>query len=159
VVGNAIASFRVKDEQHPELPAKDRYVLLPGDSVILFTVGGQKVEPVYDRFIICDYFKSEMSDYDGNYVFVSLEDMQQLRTLQGRVTSIQIKLNDYREVKAVVERLRELFPGDSYNIVSWEDKQGSLLAAISIEKGLLNVLLFLIIGVAGFGILAIFAMI
>ena len=33
------------------------------------------------------------------------------------------------------------------------------LAAINIEKGILNVLLFLIIAVAGFGILAIFSMI
>ncbi len=42
---------------------------------------------------------------------------------------------------------------------TWEDKQGPLLAAISIEKGILNVLLFMIIAVAGFGILAIFSMI
>src|SRR5439155_13837371 len=38
-------------------------------------------------------------------------------------------------------------------------KQGPLLAAISVEKGILNVLLFMIIAVAGFGILAIFSMI
>ena len=37
--------------------------------------------------------------------------------------------------------------------------QGPLLAAISIEKGILNVLLFMIVAVAGFGILAIFTMI
>ena len=42
---------------------------------------------------------------------------------------------------------------------TWEDKQGPLLAAISVERGILNVLLFLIVGVAGFGILAIFTMI
>src|SRR5262249_54075535 len=40
-----------------------------------------------------------------------------------------------------------------------EEKQGPLLHAIAIEKGILNILLFLIIGVAGFGILAIFTMI
>src|SRR5207302_5765683 len=51
------------------------------------------------------------------------------------------------------------FPKHSYKVETWEDKQGALLAAIGIEKGILNVLLFLIIGVAGFGILAIFAMI
>ena len=44
-------------------------------------------------------------------------------------------------------------------VITWEDKQGPLLAAIGIEKGILNVLLFLIIAVAGFGILAIFSMI
>src|SRR5947209_13880323 len=53
-----------------------------------------------------------------------------------------------------------MFPrDDAYLVETWEDKQGTILAAISTERGLLNVLLFMIIGVAGFGILAIFAMI
>ena len=44
-------------------------------------------------------------------------------------------------------------------VQTWEDKQGPLLAAIGVERGILNVLLFLIVGVAGFSILAIFTMI
>ena len=44
-------------------------------------------------------------------------------------------------------------------VKTWEQKQGPLLAAVAIEKSILNVLLFLIIAVAGFGILAIFSMI
>src|SRR5262245_35062906 len=42
---------------------------------------------------------------------------------------------------------------------TWEEKQGSLLKAVDIERGLLNLLLFMIVGVAGFCILAIFSMI
>src|SRR6202030_676640 len=61
------------------------------------------------------------------------------------------------ETKQVVEELKRLFP--DLEVLTWEAKQGPLLAAISIEKGILNVLLFLIIAVAGFGILAIFSMI
>src|SRR5262249_55766770 len=99
--------------------------------------------------------------YDANYVFVPLDYLQEVRDMKGRATSIQIRLKDYREAKAVVERLRELFPERDNRVLieTWEEKQGPLLAAISIEKGILNVLLFLIVGVAGFGILAIFSMI
>ncbi|HMC88836.1 MAG TPA: FtsX-like permease family protein, partial [Gemmataceae bacterium] len=69
-------------------------------------------------------------------------------------------LKDYADARQVVETLRKMFPLElNYAVETWEDKQGPLLAAISIEKGILNILLFLIIGVAGFGILAIFAMI
>src|SRR5262245_10725922 len=101
-----------------------------------------------------------MSEYDSNYVFVPLDYLQHLRTMQDRVTSIQLKLRDYGEAKAVVARLRQLFPDErAITIETWEKKQSPLLAAISVEKGLLNVLLFLIIAVAGFGILAIFFMI
>src|SRR5207249_8282910 len=99
-------------------------------------------------------------EYDSSYVYVPLEWLQQLRTMPNRASSLQIKLKDYADARQVVETLRKMFPLElNYRVQTWEDKQGPLLAAISIEKGILNVLLFLIIGVAGFGILAIFSMI
>ncbi|MFO0841039.1 MAG: FtsX-like permease family protein [Gemmataceae bacterium] len=159
VVGYAISHFR--DEKPDESGNFDRCLLRPGDDIHLTTISGYALKPVHARFAVCDYFKSEMSEYDSNYVFVPLEYLQQLRTMEGRVTSIQIRLKDglgYAEKKAVVERLKALFQG-TVQVLTWEDKQGPLLAAISIEKGILNILLFLIIAVAGFGILAIFSMI
>src|SRR6185369_5501179 len=75
------------------------------------------------------------------------------------VTTIQIKLKDYGDASKVVERLKAVFPPGLYNVRTWEQKQGPLLAAVAVETAILNVLLFLIIAVAGFGILAIFFMI
>ena len=46
-----------------------------------------------------------------------------------------------------------------YRVSTWEQKQGPLLAAVAVEQSILNILLFFIIAVAGFGILAIFSMI
>src|SRR5262249_37307330 len=153
-IGNLLACYRTKDKD------KDIYVLNPGDQIILTTVSGQRLAPVYDHFVIVDYFKSEMSEYDSNYVFVPLDYLQQLRSMEDRVTSIQIRLKDYRDAPEVVAALKALFPADTgLQVMTWEDKQGPLLQAIQIEKGILNVLLFLIIGVGGFGILAIFSLI
>jgi lipoprotein-releasing system permease protein len=160
IVGNLLASYREEVKDRPG-EFVERYTLQPGDSVVLTTVSGARLQPAYDSFIVVDYFKSEMSEYDSNCVFVPLDYLQHLRTMPDRVTSIQIRLKDNVDAKAVVKRLKELFGSDParMNIVTWEDKQGPLLAAIDIEKGILNVLLFLIVGVAGFGILAIFSMI
>ncbi len=159
IVGNAIASYRKKPEK-PGESVQEVYVLDQGDPVVITTVSAGKLVPVYDRFIICDYFKSEMSEYDSNYVFVPLDYLQKLRAMDDRVTSIQIKLKPDADAKEVVKELEQLFPMKAGFVVQrWEDKQGPLLAAISIEKGILNLLLFLIIAVAGFGILAIFSMI
>jgi lipoprotein-releasing system permease protein len=73
---------------------------------------------------------------------------------------VQIRLTDFSKAEEVVKMLKSEFPPEAgYHVSTWEDKQGPLLAAISIEKGILNVLLFMIVGVAGFGILSIFAMI
>jgi lipoprotein-releasing system permease protein len=158
IPGYAIAHFR---DHKPDGQGayEDVRLLEPGDDVVVTTVSGQRLSPVWGRFTVCDYFRSEMSEYDSNYVFVPLTYLQKLRTMEDRATSIQIRLKDYREAKAVVKRLQDLFAGSQLQVHTWEDKQGALLAAISIEKGILNVLLFLIIAVAGFGILAIFSMI
>jgi lipoprotein-releasing system permease protein len=156
IVGNLIASFRYRDKEN-EL--QEEYVLKPGDEITLTTVGGEKMTPVFDNFIVVDYFKSDMSEYDSQYVFVPLDYLQHLRTMGDRVTSIQLKLKDYSEAKNVVQALQILFKKDNLVVQTWEDKQGPLLQAIAIEKGILNVLLFMIIAVAGFGILAIFSMI
>ncbi len=158
ILGHAIAHYRDRSKG-PDDPEREKCTLHPGDDVIITTIGGQRLQPVYARFIVCDYFRSEMSEYDSNYVFVPLAYLQKLRTMEGRVTSIQVKLKDQRDTKVVKERLRALFGPARMEVLSWEDKQGPLLAAISIEKGILNVLLFMIIAVAGFGILAIFSMI
>jgi lipoprotein-releasing system permease protein len=160
IVGYGIASFR-SARAKADSAAKDNIILEPGDDVIVTTIRGtgENFKAVQDRFTVCDYFKSEMSEYDANYVFVPLDYLQRIRSMEDRVTSIQIKLRDYGDAAAVVDRLQDMFKAWDVHIETWEEKQGPLLAAIAVEKGLLNVLLFLIIGVAGFGILAIFTMI
>lgn len=82
-----------------------------------------------------------------------------LSAVSRSFTSIQIKLKDYNDALEVVERLKAVFPASRYSIRTWEQKQGPLLEAVEVEAAILNVLLFLIIAVAGFGILAIFFMI
>jgi lipoprotein-releasing system permease protein len=77
----------------------------------------------------------------------------------GRVNSIQIQLKPDADLDAVRDRLRQAFPAHLYGVFTWRDKQGPLLAAVQMETAILNVLLFLIIAVAGFGILAVFFMI
>jgi lipoprotein-releasing system permease protein len=153
VVGYAIAVARRQNEEFP--------LLMPGDDVVITTISGEKLSPVYARYAVCDYFRSEMSEYDSQYVFVPLEHLQKLRTMEGRVTSIQIRLKPHttlEQIREVKKRLQTLM-GPNLQVITWEEKQGPLLAAISVEKGILNVLLFMIVGVAGFGILAIFSMI
>ena len=76
------------------------------------------------------------------------------------VTTIQLKLKEGADLNAVRDALRRRFPADiyAYNIQTWRDMQGPLLAAVRLETTILNIL-FLIIAVAGFGILATFFMI
>ena len=120
---------------------------------------------VSDTFTIVDFYESKMSEYDSNFVFVPIAELQRMRgmiepqTGIPSVNSIQIKLVPGADLDEVRNRLRKAFPAELYAISTWRDKQGPLLAAVEMEMAVLNILLFMIVAVAGFGILAIFFMI
>ena len=86
-------------------------------------------------------------------------NIDEVKPVVRSITSIQIRLKDFDNADEVVARLKAAFPPGVMTVKTWEQKQGPLLAAVEIESAILNVLLFLIIAVAGFGILAIFFMI
>ena len=81
---------------------------------------------------------------------------------RGAVNQIQIKVKPGVDLDALAPKLQtaldELRPM-YFRVSTWEQKQGPLLAAVAVEQSILNILLFFIIAVAGFGILAIFSMI
>jgi lipoprotein-releasing system permease protein len=150
--------------------AADRFLVIPGDDVQI-TVPTMP-SPVDPRpkgesrvFTVVDVYESKMSEYDSQFVFVPLRDLQDMRgmidntTSMGNITSIQIKLKNEADGALVRDKLRAAFRAELYGVFTWQDKQSSLLTAVALEKSILNVLLFLIIAVAGFGILAIFYMI
>lgn len=159
VLGIAIVSAR----NHQGV---DRFLALPGDDVNLtFPNADMPPKGITDSFTIVDFYESKMSEYDSSFVFVPIKKLQELRGMIepvsgiASVNSIQIKLKPGADGAAVRDKLRTILPAEVYGVYTWRDKQGPLLAAVQMETAILNVLLFLIIAVSGFGILAIFFMI
>ena len=159
VPGIGLASFRDSD-------GVDRFLVLPGDDVkITFPTAGTPPKAVTDTFTIVDFYESKMSEYDSNFVFVPIASLQRMRGMIDpqtgipSVNSIQVRLKPGANLEGVRDRLRKVFPAEMYAVSTWRDKQGPLLSAVDMEMAVLNILLFMIIAVAGFGILAIFFMI
>ncbi|HVX10022.1 MAG TPA: ABC transporter permease [Pirellulales bacterium] len=159
VLGVALSNFRDESGQ-------EQFLLLPGDDVRLtFPNAANPPGAATDWFTIVDLYESKMSEYDSTFVFVPIQELQKLRgtlnpqTNIGDANSIQIRLKDERDAELVRDKLRQSFAMQLYSVSTWRDKQGPLLAAVQMETSILNILLFLIIAVAGFGILAIFFMI
>jgi lipoprotein-releasing system permease protein len=159
VLGIALASYRASD-------GSDAFLTLPGDDVeITYPSAGKPPKPLSAKFTVVDFYESKMNEYDESFVFAPIEKLQKLRGMIDPTTgvanfnSIQIRLKPGADLNQVRDLLREHFPAQIYVISSWRDKQGALLAAVQMETAVLNLLLFLIIAVAGFGILAIFFMI
>ena len=159
VLGIGVCGYRAAN-------GTDQFVALPGDDVrVSFPKASLPPEAISEFYTIVDIYESKMSEYDSQFVFVPLRSLQESRgmidptTKVGKFTSIQIKLQPGADADQVRDALRNEFPAQLYMISTWRDKQGPLLAAVQMETAVLNVLLFMIIAVAGFGILAIFYMI
>jgi lipoprotein-releasing system permease protein len=137
----------------------------PGEDVNISTIKTGIPDPARFTATVVDIFKSGMSEFDSNLVLCNIEELQKVRgmidprTGEGAVTMLKIRLKDYDQAPRVIERLQAVFPPGEFQIYTWEQKRAPILQAVEIESAILNVLLFLIIAVAGFGILAIFYMI
>ncbi|HUP80141.1 MAG TPA: FtsX-like permease family protein [Pirellula sp.] len=165
VLGIGIGSVRGRDMAGK---IKDYFFIRPGDDVsVAFPNAGTPPRAIDEMFTVVDFYESKMSEYDATFAFVPIEALQRARGMidpmskVGAVTSIQIKLKKGADLSAARDALRNEFPpSESYvQVNSWRDTQGPLLAAVQMETTILNVLLFMIIAVAGFGILATFFMI
>jgi lipoprotein-releasing system permease protein len=138
----------------------DRFLLLPGSDVnITVPTAGAQIKRQDWQFTVVDFYESKMSEYDSTFVFVSMKQLQAMRGIGTNVSAIQIKLQPGADADMVRDLLRSKFPPELFGVYTWRDKQGALLAAVQMERAVLNILLFMIIAVAGFGILAIFFMI
>ncbi len=153
---------------HIHFDGKDVPIAPPGTKIgLVFPAAGAKPKPGYDDFTVVGFFKSGMSEYDSSHVYVPLERLQAMRLLgdgqgKGAVNQIQVKAKPganldklAAKLQTALEGLRPMF----FKVSTWEQKQGPLLSAVAVEQSILNILLFFIIAVAGFGILAIFSMI
>jgi len=161
VLGIGLASYRSSD-------AVDNFLILPGHDVeITYPTASRPPKPLSAKFTVVDFFEAKMNDADATFLFVPLRKLQELRGMIDPATNvanfktIQIRLQPGVDVDMVCALLRNdpAFAPHKYVIGTWRDKQATLLSAIQLEVVLLNILLFLIIAVAGFGILAIFLMI
>ena len=161
---------REVDQDTNEEKLIERMRVVPGDDIVIsYPQMNTSGPPTFGtaNFTIVDIYECRMSDFDTKFVFIPIEKMQELRlmidpiTKKRSVNQILIKAKpgvDLDELRDTIQNLPE-FPYLFYSVMTWRDQESTLLAAVAMETRMLNVLLFLIIAVAGFGILAIFYMI
>ncbi len=135
-------------------------------------------------FEIVGSFRSGMAEYDSKFIFMDLGAAQEFMKLNQppMANMIAIGVDDYErhgpQVRdAVIAALHERFgcktpeehaPGFYYmggyrcgkfRTLTWEQSRRGLLQAVEVEKGIQYILLFLIVLVAGFNIIAIYTLV
>ncbi|TVL98709.1 MAG: hypothetical protein CV087_20730 [Candidatus Brocadia sp. WS118] len=130
-----------------------------GEQVVLVTLKEWDKISV-KAFEVVGKFKSGMYDFDKNYVYIPLTVAQELTGAKEKdaVTGISVKLDDYRYANEVRDKLQAVL-GFEYYVQTWEDARKTFLTAVMMERHVMALILFFILVVAGFNILAILTMI
>ena len=168
VLGIAISHQKAR---HPETgEVQDIFLCRPGDDVQITLPAadgpGGNLRPASAICTVVDFYESKMHQYDASFAFLPIKELQRIRGMisqdgQASVTGIQMKFAEGENLDQIKNELTAAFPPmiHGFQVQTWQDVQRPMLAAVELEITLLNILLFLIIAVAGFGILAIFFMI
>jgi lipoprotein-releasing system permease protein len=138
----------------------DRLQLLTGE-LRTDEKGQTEFKPNNLGFELLGCFDSGRDDYDMTYVYLSRPDFERLKwgdspAAHQDCRSVQARITDASKVAEVKEALSKRHP--SLIIGTWEEKNGTLLAAVRSEKAMIVIILFFIIGIAAGSILGILYM-
>ena len=114
-----------------------------GEKLVVFCIkdwGKMSVLP----FIINGMFKTNMQEYDDNYIYVPLEAAQKLVGKAHAINGISVKLDNYDYANKLKKIIQNIL-GYEYFVNTWEDTRRSLLRTLVLERKIMGIILFLII--------------
>lgn len=131
-----------------------------GDSIEVIlpkvTVTPMGVFPRQKRFTVAAIFRSG-SQLDGSTAFINLSDGQRLYQMGEAVTGLRVAAADLFEAGPLLQRWNAAH-GNQFAVHDWSQTQGSLFQSVRMEKTMVGLLLFVIVGIAAFNIVSILTM-
>ena len=100
------------------------------------------------------YFDTGMSEYDGNYAFLNLEEMQKIYGINNRVSAIEIHLKDSSFTDRINNQVNEIIKEkELFYSRDWKQVNAFFFETLSIERNVMFIILSLIIIVAAFNVI------
>ena len=150
VLGEALAArlgVRVGDPVTVLVPRKDRMLGL---------------QTKLRRFRVAGIFEMGVKDHDGVRAIVELTDAAALSGLGDRISGIRVTTRDIFAAPASVRSWAAdwaLSSGTKLKVRDWTEDHATYFRAVRLEKMMMMILLFLIVGVAAFNIVATLVMV
>ncbi|MBS9779129.1 MAG: lipoprotein-releasing ABC transporter permease subunit [Moraxellaceae bacterium] len=134
-----------------------------GDSVSLFIANPAQtnsgIKPKFATFTLVGVF-SATDKVDSWMSYVSMADLSHLLGVQSGVRGIRLKLNHVMQAEKILTKSMTTInnmnnnSNINYKYYQWKQTHGSIYKTINMQKTMIALLLFLIILVAGFNIIA-----
>jgi len=141
------------------LQLADKLMVMSKDSITLISPSNieqaiaQFALPLSKIVTVDGIFSSKNSEYDGGYIFCSLQDAQYLFGYKNTFQGYDIRLDDISNSASVKRYLISKINAEDYKVETWYDFHQELYSVMQIERWTAYIILSLIIAVATFNIL------
>jgi lipoprotein-releasing system permease protein len=133
-----------------------------GDKVTVFApqagVTPAGVIPRMRRFTVVGVFEVGMHQYDRGVAYMHVRDAAPLFQLGRDVSGLRLKLDDMFRAPRITAELNEAL-GTQYWVTDWTRQHANFFRALKMEKTVMFIILFLIVGVAAFNIVSTLVMV
>ncbi|MBV9542424.1 MAG: lipoprotein-releasing ABC transporter permease subunit [Alphaproteobacteria bacterium] len=134
-----------------------RLGIQPGGSITLLAPQGNVtpfgMTPRQKTYTVAGTFNIGMSEYDGTYVFMPLDEAQLYFNMGDSVTGLEVLVSDPDAVKTMLQPIANA-AGSGSRVLSWQDISSSLFEALEVERVVMFMILTLIILVAALNIIS-----
>ncbi|HLF10054.1 MAG TPA: ABC transporter permease, partial [Gammaproteobacteria bacterium] len=103
------------------------------------------------RYRVRGIYDSGLDMIDSMYVFLTLPAAQELYALEGRATTLALKLSDIDAVPRTVPALSNEL-GDRFEVVGWRRLAPSMAGSVDFHEMLADIILFVVFVIVTFGI-------
>lgn len=109
--------------------------------------------PKTKKFVVTGIFSTGLYEFDSSRSLVSLETTQKFLNLEGRVSFLQVKIEDIFQAPKIASQIKDLIPPVAY-VTTWMELNKSLFSALKLEKNVMFLTIALIVFVAALNIIA-----
>lgn len=103
---------------------------------------------------VAGIFDTGMSEYDKNYAFIELKEIQNILETENLISTIEIHLINSNQTKNIKnEIVKILSDKDEYIVRDWKEVNSFFFETLSIERNVMFIILSLIIVVAAFNVI------
>lgn len=133
----------------------DNLGVMIGDDVVLISPQsistGAGMLPKMKRFRVSGVLRTGYYEFDNTIVYAPLADASDFLGLKQGITGIAVKLKDMNKADEVAAQIQSAI-GYGYAVRTFAQMNGTLYAALKLEKAVMFIILFLIILVASLNI-------
>lgn len=131
--------------------------VVPGDKVTVIVpqvqVTPAGILPRLKRFTVVGIYQIGHPEYDGMTGFIELSDASRLFRLGENVGGIRLKLDDLFAAPVIGHGLQTKL-GEQFEVTDWSEEHGNFFRAVKTERIVMTLILFLVVCVALFNLVA-----